>query len=114
MLFTIITKFNRENVSSFVRSVMGADIKILVLYIFLFNYIGKNMLRKAFFDRQAMIWYTEIPEPEKLICMLDAIRYAQYEGDYLREELLFFRLVDILRNPEGVRQMTGNIREKQW
>jgi len=80
----------------------------------LLNYVGKNFLRKTFFDRQSMIWYTDIPEPEKLICLLDAIRYAQYEGDYLREELLFYKLVDILRNPESVRQMTGNIREKQW
>lgn len=67
-----------------------------------------------FFNRQAMIWYTQIPEPEKIICILDAVRYAQYEGDYLREELLFFKLIDILRNPENVRTMTGNIQQTMW
>lgn len=61
-----------------------------------------------------MIWYTQIPEPEKIICILDAVRYAQYEGDFLREELLFFKLIDILRNPENVRTMTGNIQQTMW
>jgi hypothetical protein len=75
-VFNVITIYNKENISNFVKDIMGADIKIVLLYIFLLNYIGKNLLRKTFFDQQAMIWYTQIPEPEKLICMLDAIKYA--------------------------------------
>ncbi len=56
--FNVITTYNKENISNFVKDIMGADIKILLLYIFLLNYIGKNLLRKTFFDQQAMIWYT--------------------------------------------------------
>lgn len=41
--------------------------------------------------------------------ILDALEYARLEGDLVREEMLYFAIVDIMRNPEQFRAITQNI-----
>ena len=31
-----------------------------------------------------------------------------------REELLFFMLLDIMRNPESLKDISGSVHDKQW
>ena len=79
------------------------------IYVLLFSFVGYNILRKLFFGHTPMIWNKNIPNPDRIIVLLDAIEYARFEGDLVREELLFFTLMDIMRNIELLRGMTDSV-----
>ena len=59
----------------------------------------------------------EIPYPDNLIRICEAIVVARVEKDLIRlfilyitirEELLYFELIDLIRSPEIVKHITGN------
>lgn len=54
------------------------------IYILLFVYVGMNTLRKMFFGKIPMIWNKTIPEPDKVLVILDAIEYARFEEDLIK------------------------------
>lgn len=83
------------------------------IYTLLFVVVGFNLVRKSLFGQTHMIWNSNVPEPDKILVLIDAIEYARFEGDLVREELLFFILLDIMRNPELLREMTESIFTKR-
>ena len=50
----------------------------------------------------------DIPYPDNLIRMCEAIIVARVEKDLVREEMLYFELIDLLRSPEMVKHITGD------
>jgi hypothetical protein len=50
----------------------------------------------------------DIPYPDNLIRMCEAIIVARVEKDLDREEMLYFELIDLLRSPELVKHITGD------
>ena len=50
---------------------------------------------------------TEIPMPDKLLDMCDALYLARMAGNLKKEEKLFYELVDIVRSPEMLKVFTG-------
>lgn len=110
--FTIIT-YERTKSKDLIQKLMGFEIEVILLYLIAFRYLGVALLKKLFFDKVSLTWYTQLPNADKMLCLLDAIRLAQFEEDYLREELLFFMLIDIARNPDSLLQITGLLQEKQ-
>lgn len=110
--FTIIT-YETQNSQDVIEKLVGFEIGVILLYVIAFRYLGVSLIKGLFFDKLALVWFTQVPEPEKILCLLDAIKYAQFEEDHLREELLFFMLIDILRNPEFMKAISGSVYQKQ-
>jgi hypothetical protein len=42
------------------------------------------VLRPSLFNKTTNIWYDEVPKPEVLFILLDAIEMARYQQDYLK------------------------------
>lgn len=110
--FTIIT-YEVTKSQDLIQRLMGFEIEVILLYLIAFRYLGVALLKKLFFDKVSLTWYTQLPNADKMLCLLDAIRYAQFEEDFLREELLFNMMIDIVRNPDSLLQITGHLQEKQ-
>jgi hypothetical protein len=81
--FIIIT-YEQPPSKDFIQRLFGFEIEVILLYLIAFRYIGVALLKNLFFDKISLTWYTQMPEPDKMLCLLDAIRYAQFEGDHLR------------------------------
>lgn len=54
------------------------------LYVIIFVYLGLNFARNTFFGNTPYIWNKNIPKPDNLLVILDAIEYARFEGDLVR------------------------------
>lgn len=52
-----------------------------------------------------------MPRPEVLFVLIDSIDMARMQTDYLKEDVLFHHLVQLLRNPEDLLGLTGSMRE---
>ncbi len=55
-----------------------------------------------------MINLTEMPHPDNLIRICEAIIVARVERDLIREEILYFELIDLIRSPEIVKLISGS------
>ncbi|CAG9318174.1 PIEZO2_4 [Blepharisma stoltei] len=57
---------------------------------------------------------TDMPDPEPLINLCSGVYLSRMTGDLLREEELYYELIDILRSPEVTKMLTGrsSIKEK--
>jgi hypothetical protein len=81
--FTIIT-YEVTKSQDLIQRLMGFEIEVILLYLIAFRYLGVALLKKLFFDKVSLTWYTQLPNADKMLCLLDAIRYAQFEEDFLR------------------------------
>ena len=50
---------------------------------------------------------TEIQNPRYLIDLCEGIYVARMTGDLVREETLYYELMDIMRSPELIKMVTG-------
>jgi hypothetical protein len=81
--FLIITH-ETQNPQAIIEKAVGFEIEVFFLYIIAFRYLGASIIKDIFFEKQSMNWFTQIPDPDKILCLLDAIKYAQFEGDHMR------------------------------
>lgn len=65
-------------------------------------------LAGMFSDFGLKLWLTDLPNAEKILRICDGITSAQVEGDLIREGELYWELVDIMRSPEVLKQITGS------
>lgn len=65
-------------------------------------------LAGMFSDFGLKLWLTDMPNAEKILRICDGITSAQVEGDLIREGELYWELVDIMRSPEVLKQITGS------
>ena len=72
----------------------------------IFALIGLKVFKTMFFDNMPRVWYKSMPYPEILIVVIDAMSYARTEGDLIKEELLWYFLVDVMRNPAKLKDFT--------
>ena len=52
------------------------------------------------------IMYTEMVLPNKLLSLCEGIRIARIKKDYLQEEQLYYVLIDLMRSPEMIKNIT--------
>lgn len=97
--FIILTK-KKQLSRNLIENVIGYSLTIMVLYLMFWKYIAKSFVRKMFFGKTTLIWYNEMPSPEKLLLFIDGIRMSRIQDDLVREDLLHYKLVDFIRNPE--------------
>lgn len=69
------------------------------------------MVRKKTFGQTTKIWYEEMPSPEFMLTLIDAIEMARLQKDLLKEDMLYFYMIELLRNPEDLKKMTGSMLE---
>jgi hypothetical protein len=67
-----------------IQRLLGFEIEVIFLYFIAFRYLGVAVVKKLFFDKVSLTWFTQLPDPDKMLCLIDAIRYAQFEEDHLR------------------------------
>ena len=81
--FAIFTR-NKKPTIDMARRIIGSNISILFLYILLFYYVGLSMVRVNLFDKTTNIWYEEVPKPEVMFILIDAIEMARFQHDFLK------------------------------
>jgi hypothetical protein len=54
------------------------------IYLVLFVYIGLNLLRHIFFSKTPKIWYENIPQPDAVLLVIDAIEAARLDDDLVK------------------------------
>jgi len=59
-------------------------------------------------DYALRLWLTDCPNCDKLVRICDGITMAQVEGDLVKEERLYWELVDIMRSPDTLKKICGS------
>ena len=81
--FTVITKA-RKSAVDFVKKLAGFTIEIIFLYFIFFKYIAMHIIRSNFFGKNTQIWYQDMPQPQIMFVLFDAINMARIERDLLK------------------------------
>ena len=50
-----------------------------------------------------------MPSPEFMFTLIDGIEMARLQKDLLKEDLLYYYMLELLRNPEDLKSMTGSM-----
>lgn len=93
-------------------SPMTFSFSVVTFYISVVGLAGR--LLRWFLAGPVNFIMTEMPNPEPLINMCNGVYLSRMTGDLLREEELYYELVDIIRSPEMLKSITGrsSIKEK--
>lgn len=70
-----------------------------------------NIMRGMFTGQTNKIWSTDVPKAEQIIRICEGVTAARIEGNNLREEILYWELIDIMRSPEMIKLITTNYLE---
>jgi hypothetical protein len=82
------------------------NFSVLTFY-FSVVYLAGRLLRTVTSGSANNIIMTEMPHPDQLIAMCEAIYIARMTGDILKEQKLYYELISILRSPEILKIITG-------
>ncbi|EGR33222.1 hypothetical protein IMG5_058980 [Ichthyophthirius multifiliis] len=80
---------------------------IITIYTSVILVIGK-VIKSVFSGNIDMLMYSEQPFPDKLIKVCEAIGYSRTKRDLIKENLLYYELIDLLRSPEIIKMLTGS------
>ena len=72
------------------------------MYIAIFSVVFITIVRPLLANKTQKLKYSEMPRTKVMQIILDAMKYARKEGDLVREELLFGRMLDLMRDPNLV------------
>lgn len=78
---------------------------VLTFYVTFILIIGK-FVRSIISGEAERVIYTEMPRPHKLLIMCEGIKISRYKKDLVREDRLYYVLLDLLRSPEMLRMIT--------
>ncbi|CAG9318296.1 PIEZO2_5 [Blepharisma stoltei] len=93
-------------VISYNYSPVTFNFSVITFYISVVYLVGR-LLRIVVIGGAYNIQMTEMPNPDPLINLCTGIYVSRMTGDLLREEELYFELMDILRSPEIIKMVTG-------
>jgi hypothetical protein len=72
----------------------------VVTFYFSVVYLAGRLLRTVTSGSASNIIMTEMPHPDQLIAMCEAIYKTRMTGDILKKQKLYYELISILRSPE--------------
>lgn len=78
---------------------------VLGFYISFILVIG-NLIRNNISGEETRIILTEMPEPESLMTLCEGIKISRYRQDFVKEEHLYYILIDLMRSPEIIKIIT--------
>mmetsp|Transcript_10701 Transcript_10701/g.20818 ORF Transcript_10701/g.20818 Transcript_10701/m.20818 type:complete len:2184 (+) Transcript_10701:50-6601(+) len=82
----------------------------VMTFYFSVVYLAGRLLRTVTSGSASNIIMTDMPRPDQLISMCEAIYIARMTGDIMKEEKLYYELISILRSPEILKLITGKNR----
>jgi hypothetical protein len=85
------------------------DFSVLTFY-FSVVYLAGRLLRTVTSGSASNIIMTDMPRPDQLIAMCEAIYIARMTGEIFQEQKLYYELINILRSPEILKLITGKNR----
>lgn len=104
VIFELLSKFvTLEN-----NFTVGVANQIIGLYSLIFIGIAISVVRPAIFGNTLKITMEELPRSEILQIFLDAMHFARIEKDLLLEDMLYQRLIDIMRDYDLLSQVTDS------
>lgn len=81
--FAVFSKNKKSSIAS-AGKVIGSNISIYLIYLLLLYYVGLSIVRANVFDKTTNIWYEEVPKPEVMFILIDAIEMARLQHDFLK------------------------------
>ena len=81
------------------------NFSVLTFYISIV-YVAGRVLRMMTGGKASNLMLTEMPCPDPLINLCEGIYLSRMTGDTVKEELLYYDLIDILRSPEIAKLVT--------
>jgi len=82
--------------------------QIIGLYSLIFGYLAISIIRPAIFGQTLTLGFSEMPRNQIIVMILDAMHFARLDDDLLLEDLLYERLMDIMRDYDKVFQVTDS------
>lgn len=83
------------------------NFSVITFYISVVYLVGK-ILRVIISGGANNIPLVDMPNPDALINICSGIYISRMNGDLLREETLYYELIDILRSPELMKMISGS------
>jgi len=77
-------------------------LNIKAMYSLILSIVFVSLIRPLLAGKTTKLRLEELPRSEILTIFTDAMRYARLERDLVKEDLLFSRMMDIMRDPDMV------------
>ena len=78
---------------------------VITFYVSFVVVVG-NLLRAVFLGQSERIMYAEMVNPGKLFSVCEGIKISRIKKDFLKEEKLYYLLIDFMRSPEMFKNLT--------
>lgn len=81
-------------------------LNIREMYSLILSVVFVSLIRPLLSGKTTKLRLAELPRTEIMMIMLDAMTYARLEGDLVKEQLLFCRMIDIMRDPDMIQHVS--------
>ena len=78
---------------------------VLTFYVTFVILAGK-VIRAIFLGSAERIMYIQMVNPNRLFSLCEGIKISRIRNDFLQEEKLYYLLIDLMRSPEIIKNMT--------
>ena len=78
---------------------------VITFYI-TFILVSEQLIRAIFMGQAERIIYTEMVNPSRLFSVCEGIKISRIRKNYLQEEKLYYLLIDMMRSPEIIKNVT--------
>ena len=78
---------------------------VLTFYV-TFVIVAGKVIRSMFLGNAERIMYIHMVNPNRLLSLCEGIKISRIRNDFLQEEKLYYLLIDLLRSPEIIKNMT--------
>jgi hypothetical protein len=78
---------------------------VLTFYVTFVILAGK-VIRAIFLGSAERIMYIDMVNPNRLFSLCEGIKISRIRNDFLQEEKLYYLLIDLMRSPEIIKNMT--------
>ena len=78
---------------------------VLTFYV-TFVIVAGQVIRSIFLGSAERIMYIQMVNPNRLLSLCEGIKISRIKNDFLQEEKLYYLLIDLMRSPEIIKNMT--------
>lgn len=97
----------KNDISEFLGNfIPRSKLNIREMYSLILSVVFVSLVRPLLTGKTTKLRMEELPRNEIMMIMIDAMTYARLEGDLVKEQLLFCRMIDIMRDPDMVEHVS--------
>ena len=78
---------------------------VLTFYV-TFVIVAGRIIRAIFLGSAERIMYIQMVNPNRLFALCEGIKISRIKNDFLQEEKLYYLLIELMRSPEIIKNMT--------